>query len=353
MPHLMRILVVFLIALLALPALAQDEELPVQRPAHIIETAEIEMTDDGAMLNLTGTLPDGCDVDAIMHTERQGEVVYVELYRELPGDVMCPAMLVMFEEQINVQDELFELDENETLPGYLVINHENAFRLNYAQIEPVEGATTPPPLLTRLLRVSDIIHDIAVDTDGETITLNITGMRGGCEATQHVRLQPNLDNESIIEVAAFRLIEEDQICTRELRLLEITLETDIPSDADVTFEIAPRSQETIMDEDTGEAVVRAPFVIDDVQVLIMESDPPQIRLDIDAHQTDMCEFPAEVSESREGDTITVEIYREIPITVTCMVGDVAYSDTITLNSDVAVGESLTIDVNGTIIEVDL
>ncbi|MGB1285127.1 MAG: hypothetical protein ACPG7F_01225 [Aggregatilineales bacterium] len=340
----------------ALVAQETEDNMPPMRADHIIDTVEIEMTDDGAVLVLTGTLPDGCDIPTQITAERQGAVVYVDIYRDVPPNIACPAMLVNFEERIDVDQWLFTLADDETLPTYLLINDYNAFRLNYAQIEPMpDGADTPPPpapLLTRMNRIDDAIEQLIVDaTDNNHVSLTLTGMRDGCDSEQHVRLVPDMDSDTLMLVEVFHLVFEDQACTRNLVMYEIVLEVDIIIDDAPQFVVAPRSQPTLTNA-AGDPIVRSDFVIESIEAVILESDPPQIQLEISGFQSDSCIFSAVFEETREDDTITVHVYREIPITVTCMRQDVSFSETYTLMSDITGNELLTIHVNDMTISVE-
>ena len=92
-------------------------------------------------------------------------------------------------------------------------------------------------------------------------------------------------------------------------------------------------------------------VIDSVDALILESDPPQINLHVSGYQPDGCTFPVEVEQSVEGNSINVRIYRVLPPDIMCTMQLVPYDDTISLGSFES--GAYTIDVNGTVITVNL
>ena len=85
--------------------------------------------------------------------------------------------------------------------------------------------------------------------------------------------------------------------------------------------------------------------IDDVEVLILESSPPQINLHVTGYQGDGCEYPVEVTQSRNGNTITVEIYRTMPLAAACPAIALVYDETISLDGDFEAGQTYTIIVN--------
>lgn len=99
-------------------------------------------------------------------------------------------------------------------------------------------------------------------------------------------------------------------------------------------------------------LVESPTVIESVEALILESDPPQISLNVRGYQPDGCTFPVVVQQAREGSTVRVSIYREMPSDIMCTMMLQPYSDTIVLDGTFEPG-SYTIDVNGFVITVTI
>lgn len=376
--------------LLGLPAAAQDTlppdntDEPTFRSYHLIEDAEIVVPDEDdaeAILQLAGSLPDGCEFDTQFHTQRIGSAIIVDIYRDLPLAAACPMILKLFETEVNIHELLFTLDDDETLPSYLVVN-DQLYRLNYAQIEPMPGADTMPvvpPLLTPVDRENAIIDSIEMDTDSETIQLTITGRRGGCDVPELFRFRPDVDSETVFRVEAFQGIPPETACTRNIVQFTHTIDTgiavnpdessdDADSDDDTpaaeTFNFvpadtslpqassAPADDDDSPDRSDSEDTMQVMTVIEDVQVAILESFPMQISLEITGFQPDGCDVPVIVDETLEDDTVTVEIYRNVPADVMCPMNIVPYEDTIILESTFE-GGTITINVNGTVKTVDL
>jgi hypothetical protein len=93
-------------------------------------------------------------------------------------------------------------------------------------------------------------------------------------------------------------------------------------------------------------------VIETVDALMLESFPVQITLHVTGYQPDGCDFPVQVSQSREGNTVTVKVYRELPPDILCTMQLVPYDESIKLDGSFEPGE-YTIDVNGTVITVTI
>jgi inhibitor of cysteine peptidase len=54
-------------------------------------------------LQVSGHNPDGCDYPVKVEQRREGNEVFVEIYRELPLAVMCPAVLLEYSGNIHLE----------------------------------------------------------------------------------------------------------------------------------------------------------------------------------------------------------------------------------------------------------
>lgn len=70
----------------------------------------------------------------------------------------------------------------------------------------------------------------------------------------------------------------------------------------------------------------------------------QISLDVAGEHPDGCDYPVIVNQTRRGNTVDVEVYREVPADVVCPMILQPYSDTINLDGDYEAG-NYTINVN--------
>ena len=87
-----------------------------------------------------------------------------------------------------------------------------------------------------------------------------------------------------------------------------------------------------------EGTFRSPTNITNVDVIVMESFPMQVSLHITGEQPDGCDFPVIVEQVREGNTVTVSIYRDVPMSVMCPMMLVPYDDTIRLDGTFEPGD---------------
>lgn len=92
------------------------------------------------------------------------------------------------------------------------------------------------------------------------------------------------------------------------------------------------------DPPLGEGTFHSPTNITNVDVIVMESFPMQVSLHITGEQPDGCDFPVIVEQVRAGNTVTVSVYREVPLTVMCPMMLVPYDDTIRLDGTFEPGD---------------
>lgn len=91
-------------------------------------------------------------------------------------------------------------------------------------------------------------------------------------------------------------------------------------------------------------------VIESVDAVILESFPVQISLNVTGYQPDGCDFPVFVEQTRDGNNVSIKIYRELPVDIMCTMMLLPYNENIKLDGTFESG-TYQIDVNGFIIEV--
>ncbi|MGK7925785.1 MAG: hypothetical protein AB4290_11155 [Spirulina sp.] len=84
-----------------------------------VETVEVNVMESQPLqlsLTVTGNFQDGCQAPLKMEQHQDGDRIKITLYRELPADVLCPAVLVPFQETVLLEgrlaSETYTLDVN-------------------------------------------------------------------------------------------------------------------------------------------------------------------------------------------------------------------------------------------------
>ncbi|HLV35432.1 MAG TPA: hypothetical protein VKY59_09975 [Spirillospora sp.] len=78
--------------------------------------------------------------------------------------------------------------------------------------------------------------------------------------------------------------------------------------------------------------IRSYTNITSVEVIVMESMPMQLQLRVSGEHADGCELPVVVEQERRGNTVIVEIYREMPADLFCPMILQPYNDIIPLGT---------------------
>jgi hypothetical protein len=92
--------------------------------------------------------------------------------------------------------------------------------------------------------------------------------------------------------------------------------------------------------------------IDLVEAVVLESFPAQIQLHINGSHPDGCNYPVHVEQQRDGNTVTLKVFRNVPLAAMCPAVLLMYDETITLEGTFEPG-TYTIDVNGFTVEVTI
>ena len=140
--------ILFLLAALTTAAFAQEGERmanPIRRALHPVESVELIPTDDGLELVIRGELPDGCDYPTVVNAEPVGVTWFIDLYRELPFDVMCPAVIKSYEERLDASFLLETAEGEMPATQIIVINGE------IYGVEPTDARTFGAVLAVQFL----------------------------------------------------------------------------------------------------------------------------------------------------------------------------------------------------------
>jgi Ca-activated chloride channel family protein len=93
-------------------------------------------------------------------------------------------------------------------------------------------------------------------------------------------------------------------------------------------------------------------VIESVEYRVMESFPMRVVLQVRGYQPDGCSAPVEVVQVRDGNNVSVQIYRRLPPDSMCPMMIVEYAEDIVLEEGFVFGQ-YHIDVNGVTLELKL
>jgi hypothetical protein len=339
--------------------ISPEEAVDMPRVFSLIHSVEVVEQSGQPALLIFGTMPDGCERDTFITKERQGDVLFVDVYHAhvAPSVVACPDELIPLALTIPAE-ELLALDDSITLPTLLVVN-DQYYAINIAAIEAMPDAGLPPITLSPLTRTDLAIKQVTTKPHNEGgVDVKIKGwLPEGCSDPVHSRVIPRPDtNEYIVDI--FRAIDDPMMCpmTSIAVAFDLTVTTPADADSEAVFFIkqepytyTPQAAST---PGTGDDSMHVLHTIESVDALLMKSKPVQIMLKVKGYQPDGCEMPVQIEQSREGNTVKVEIFRELAPDTACPMVIKQYDETIKLDGNFEPG-SYSIDVNGTVITVQI
>jgi hypothetical protein len=102
----------------------------------------------------------------------------------------------------------------------------------------------------------------------------------------------------------------------------------------------------------GAQPARVRHVIESVDARLLESYPVQIMLEVRGYQPDGCMMPVQIEQTRSGNSVNVDIFRELPPDALCTMVIMEYTETIPLEGGFESG-AYSITVNGVTIDVTI
>lgn len=350
--------------LIAVSGTVQAQRMTPQPEPLMIDGMVVSGSLDDLTLSLTGTQSDGCDLPLSVDQSLSEGLIWLEITpeaAELQG--RCSPTPVPFELEITL-DSALALNEQSTLQ--IIVNNSAATLAPRSDSElgipggdvsntfraEIDGETdfTLTPAVRENVRVQNITMSPGSETN--TLDLAIEGEHlSGCPGETYAHVQAK---DGLIDVKIFRVTSFLLTCPAVLQYYEGTVA--IADDYSGLYLIQVNNASVFYNFDeaqtlTPDDIGRVPHLIESVEAVVLESFPPQVDLLVRGIQTDGCEFPVQVEQTRGTGTITIEIFREVPDTVACTEIITEYEERISLGA--LQPGNYTIEVNDFTLELDL
>lgn len=164
------------------------------------------------------------------------------------------------------------------------------------------------------------------------LALSVRGfIPDGCMAPVNVEIATS---DQTITVDIFRMLPADAVCpqvvtayielidlpptigpgTYTVRVNDVVFEATVPESGVPPVDRRPtlgppQLDVTPIPKPDGDALLRSDPIIMDVQVMVLESYPMQLVLTVTGQFRDGCTLPVQVEQQRDGNTVTVALYR--------------------------------------------
>lgn len=306
-----------------------------------LENIEVSISENNTIaVQLTGYHPDGCETETytrVHQDELDSMLHHVDIFRLVPDGVMCPAMLQEFDITLDTgvsADEatLFQV-------GQLLYSYDPE-AMNADEI----------------MRVFIGIESVEINENGNRYNIDVMGTRNGDCGVELQELVTETEYASFIQI--FDDVPPVAACTMDLIFYQNTFAVSalpviingVAYDENGIIELGAEASSA---ENTGDGnFMKVDTVIENVEVVILESFPMQLHLTVSGYQPDGCQLPVIVEQQRDGNNVIVHIYREMPADTMCPAMVVSYEDTIVLEGSFEFG-AVHIEVNDYIIDMEL
>lgn len=302
----------------------KETEEPLMEPERefevMVENIEIVSTDPFT-LRITGVHAD-CETPLVVEQSIQGNIVFVDINHA----AVCMGEDTPFEIEVEVDTEEVEMIDSVDYQWAVVANN---FPIGIQTVEDMEPAVMP------LFRSPILVEDVDVIAADEGFEVRVRGqLPDGCEGQVYVR--QHVDEETMqVELEITRLLSIAAMCP----MMVVVYDEVFPLEGDLNgiYTVTANDVKTVYDFENQEQIsmddmTRFDTVIETAEILVQESFPPQLVLEVTGYQPDGCEFPVQVDTRQEGDTLYVDIYRLVPNNVRCPRSITPYEASISLGA---------------------
>jgi len=308
-------------------------------------------TDDGESLaweiRIEGTHGDACEFDLMTETNIFQNNIDIQVYRDVLIAATCLREDTPFETDVVF---FVPLDE---IPPYVIIN-DQVWEVILPDGDTL--STDDVPKLEELVLVGAVVEDVVAtlvepesEDDEPYYAFELSGSHGvGCDVPLVTSVRELAESTLI---GLFNPVPELAVCPAMIIILDETI--DIPATL-IGEDALVSVNDFIINELETQAMSSNKVMtnINTVTVNVMESMPMQISLEVSGEHPDGCDYPVMIDQERDGDTVTLTIYRNVPADVMCPMMLNPYEATIPLDGTFESG-SYTITVNGVSQSIDI
>ena len=147
--------------------------------------------------------------------------------------------------------------------------------------------------------------------------------------------------------------DPDVVCTMAMEPFEETVDLDIEGLEAGTYTVIAQDQqaefaldvENVFEPDNDDILFSTDAIIEELSVMVMESDPVQVRAQLAGNLPDGCTKIHEIRSPRVGDTFTIQVITETPADVACTMALVPFEESHDLDVEGLPAGEYTVQVN--------
>ncbi len=296
----------------------QHQVVTMRRVLPQIDSVTFLRSDDSRRLRINGRFAEDCAAPLQSTVNAFPHNLDIQLYRDIASTFVCDPQETPFEYDLPI--------ERETDRSAVIIND----RVWLAERAAYFEASLFPAWLDQAL---------LIQADGGGPLLRLRGIQAvGC-------LLPELytwrETSEGISIGVYNAMDAAGVCPDVQVEIDETVSlpaTELPADTLL------RVNDILISESERQNVSDIDKVMTNINGVDVTVAGERISLAIEGEHPDGCDYPVQVDQRRDGNTVKVDVYREVPADVFCPMILQPYQATIQLEGSFAAG-SYTINVN--------
>ncbi|MBC8098553.1 MAG: hypothetical protein H7Y11_03865 [Armatimonadetes bacterium] len=316
----------------------------------------------GLTLSLSLTQQDSCELPLIIaqtvtqSADALAKVVFIDVARDMTGieAMSCAAAITPRTAEVIVTPETLQTaigDAPNTQTLYVVVNDAAYYGipLRASRQMQIEGQLTPPrsfgdPMPMKRENVEIYTATVELDSKSGSAVLVLDGMQlQGCPDPVITRQTP-VPAENTLNMQVFQLLPLNAVCpqtfappTYKARVPLLTTDSEQVTLAGM-YTIIVNGVTVEHDFGVGDSrgqtgdMVEVDAMIESVELVVMESAPPQINLVVKGYHPDGCKADTVVEPTITEGSISVRVYRLLPRNAICPMMLMPYEATIELGA---------------------
>ena len=332
-----------------LPPVDENEDILPTIDEFTVEQVELLPRSEGMPITLlvSGQKNGGCgDLPTVIEQAVEAGWVSIRLYREIPPNIRCSRDLPPFEEQVELALPPGYFEETNAAATGVVIEINEYIGFLEVTDQTDEGMQFQ---LTAAEREPVTVENVEVQVisgEPDAVVFTVQGiLDDGCLRNVGMR---RVEGEADYnwDVYTIRLPDPQPLCLAADRTFSEAIRINAPENPGTySYDFNGLSGTFVIGEQAeDEPTMRVEHVIESVDVVVMESFPEQINLNVSGYIPDGCRVETQADINRDGDVFTISIYRELPLGVLCPAMIVNYEAVVSLGA-IGVGD-YTFIVNG-------
>ncbi len=293
-------------------------DVTIRRALPQIDSVTFLRSDDSRRLQIKGRFAEDCAAPLQSVVKAFPKNLDIQLYRDIASTVVCDPQETPFEYDLPI--------ERGTDRSAVIIND----RVWLAERAAYFEASLFPAWLDQALLTR---------ADSGELQLRLRGAQAvGC-------LLPELftwrETSEGIFIGVYNAMDAAGVCPAVEVEIDETLDlpaTELPADTLL------RVNDILISESETQNVSDIDKVLTNINQVEVTAAGGRISLAIEGEHPDGCDYPVQVNQSRDGNIVRVEVYREVPADVFCPMILQPYQGTIHLDGSFAAG-SYTVNVN--------